>query len=78
MTERFTPSAAYPRYDIGEEVEYLDDQDRHQHGKVSRIEAHWTWHSDALLIYTVSHPTYRNKRMYVNEKRIIAHVGESR
>lgn len=66
--------AALPRYQIGERVHYLDHQTRQQTGEVARVEASWASYMKGrpLIIYTVSHPTYRNNRMYIGEDGILA------
>lgn len=66
-------SIAAPKYAIGERVRYLDQHDRQQTGEVYRIEASWTSYTemDPLIIYTISHPTYRNNRMHCAESNIL-------
>jgi hypothetical protein len=63
---------AQPEYAIGDTVAYKDHHGRDQIGKVTWIEATWGWSGNAspAITYTVSHPTYRNGRMYVGTSSI--------
>lgn len=65
------PKAARPLYAIDQAVVYLDHHKRVQTGRVRRIEASWdSWSPEPLIVYTVSHPTYRNNRMHIAEDGI--------
>lgn len=67
---------AAPLYGIGARVIYTDQHGRRQFGEVERIEASWSgYRSNPLIIYTVSHPTYRNKRMYAGEDQILCEAS---
>lgn len=58
-----------PRYSVGETVDYIDDHNREQTGKIGYIEGRW--HAGyTTLTYQISHPTYRNKRAYVSASEI--------
>jgi mannose-6-phosphate isomerase-like protein (cupin superfamily) len=67
--------AAVPAYSRGDKVVYRDRQERVQQGEIKSVEA--TWHGFAkagrepLIVYTVSHPTYRNNRFYTTGDSII-------
>jgi hypothetical protein len=69
-----TELAAQPKYPRGEMVVYTDHHGRQQTGKVLHIEAHWSPWSSAghppLILYAISHPTYRNRRANVGEDKI--------
>lgn len=57
---------AEPKHGLGETMHYTDHHGRQQSGRVLAIEAHWgNDDPEPLLIYTVEHPTYRNRRMHV-------------
>lgn len=63
---------AKPKYKIGDDVLYRDHQKRLQTGIVKRIEASWSdCKDDPLIIYTLTHPTYRGNRHYASEARIL-------
>jgi hypothetical protein len=63
---------ASPKFWLDQVVEYADHHGRIQSGTVTSIEAHWAWGKpDPLLIYTITHPSYRNRRCYRSEKEII-------
>ena len=67
---------AVPTYAIGSSVQYVDHHKRPQIGKVLSIEASWReWAKEPLIIYTVAHPTYRNRLMYVAENNIVGGRG---
>ena len=58
---------AQPLFNVGTRVGYYDRQHRWQVGTVRRIEA--SWHSPGekpFIVYTVSHPTYRNGLFYTS------------
>ena len=63
---------AEPKFSVGDVVDYHDHTDRPQRGEVRAIEAKWGgWRdpdSPPHISYTVGHPTYANKRMYLGEK----------
>jgi hypothetical protein len=59
--------ALKPKYNVGETVAYVDRHDRMQTGTVRHIEGKWTQWGSAYLIYTITHPTYRNGRIYCGE-----------
>lgn len=60
-----------PKFSIGERVHYIDHHDRSQTGAVRRIEGTWpSWGGDPYLVYTVEHPTYRNRTFYAGEGKI--------
>jgi len=61
-----------PKYEIGKEVYYVDHHDRPQTGKVQRIDGHWTGQGSAYLVYTLDHPTYKNKVCYRAEENILS------
>lgn len=68
------PIPAAPEYGIGQVVNYVDRHGRHQRGEVNRIEGHWpSWSPDRppLIIYTLSHPSYRGQRMHTTSENII-------
>lgn len=69
--ERLAEILAAPKYARGTVVAYRDQHDRMQTGKVYGIEAHWHFGPKPLLIYTISHPSYRNKRMHGAENCIV-------
>ena len=73
MTTKEIPAA--PRYARGETISYLDHHMRRQSGKVLRIEALWAGYllpgEVPLIVYTVEHPTYRDRRMYIGEERLL-------
>lgn len=58
---------ARPDFSVGDEVSYEDHQGREQRGTIERIEAHWWRSSTPRISYTVSHPTYANRRHHTNE-----------
>jgi len=64
---------ATPKYDLGNEVTYRDRQGRVQNGVVLSIEANWFWKcgQPPLVVYTVEHPTYRNKRISITEEHFL-------
>lgn len=63
---------AFPKYDLDQTVDYYDHHGRVQSGKISRIEAHWSYSEpEPLIIYTIGHPTYHNRRCYRAEREII-------
>lgn len=56
---------AIPEYALGDRVLYRDHQGRVQTGTVLSIRARWDGSGfDPFIIYTVSHPTYANRRHY--------------
>lgn len=60
---------AHPRYSLGQTVGYYDRQGRWQMGEVNHIEANWySW--GRSIIYTVGHPSYAGRRMYIGEDKI--------
>ena len=60
--------SAKPAFRVDDRVGYYDRQDRWQIGVVRRIEAHWSsWSDDPLIIYSVSHPSYRNGNFYTSK-----------
>lgn len=73
MSTKEVPAA--PRYARGDTISYLDHHMRRQTGKVLRIEASWAGYLQpgevALIVYTVEHPTYANRRMYIGEERLL-------
>lgn len=63
---------ASPRFHLNQTVDYTDHHGRVQTGKISRIEAHWAYGKpEPLIIYTISHPTYQNRKCYRSQKEII-------
>jgi hypothetical protein len=66
--------AAIPAYSRGEKVAYTDNHGRRQNGHVISIEAHWSSFRNPdkapLVIYRVTHPTYRNNETTVTPNRI--------
>lgn len=58
--------SAEPWYDLGDRVGYRDREGRFQCGHIKAIEATWHFHrkSAPLIVYTVEHPSYRDKRFY--------------
>ncbi len=61
---------AQPLFSVGDRVGYYDRQHRWQVGTVRHIEASWYSRGDKpSIIYTVSHPTYRNGRFYTADIR---------
>lgn len=69
-----TELAAQPKYARGETVMYVDQHGRVQTGTVTYIQANWPGHSTAgakpYCVYTLTHPTYRNNRMYAGDDDI--------
>ena len=64
--------AARPLFDVGHTVFYYDRNERFQQGEVLGIEANWYHPSDdPLIIYTLRHPTYRNRLFYTTADRIV-------
>lgn len=67
---------ATPKFSVGQRVRYLDHTDRPQVGEVLAIEA--TWRpvlrdvENTYISYTVSHPSYRDRRIYIGESDLIA------
>ncbi len=64
---------AAPKYEIADRVFYTDNHGRQQTGEVYRIKASWASYmrGPPLIVYTVSHPSYRNKRMHAAEGDIL-------
>ncbi len=64
--------AADPKYPLRATVYYVDHHGRSQTGEIWSIAANWlSWgNGTPHLTYTVSHPTYHGKRMYVGEDGI--------
>ena len=72
---------AAPKFSIGEIVRYRDHHKRFQEGEVLAIEATWNrWprakEVSMLIQYTVSHPSYHNRQMYISEASIVDVHGE--
>lgn len=65
-----TAIPAVPTYKVDDTVRYIDRQHRQQTGVVQRIEAKWNRSAPPLIIYTVSHPTYRDGRMHMTDHDI--------
>ena len=68
--------SAEPKYSIMDRVTYRDHHKRVITGRVISIEANWSpWGRDPnvepFITYTVEHPSYRNRHMYVDEAGII-------
>lgn len=67
--------AAVPTYSCGDKVIFRDRHQRVQHGQIKSIEAHWnSWlkaGKGPLVIYTISHPTYRNNHFTTTDDQII-------
>jgi hypothetical protein len=67
--------ALQPQYAVGTAVEYIDRQDRRQVGKVRSIEG--KWHTfDTYLIYTLTHPSYKNGQFHTGPQSIIGEASE--
>lgn len=68
------PQSATPLYERGSRVLYVDHDGRQQSGEVQRIEAKWPAWGDPgdppLICYTVSHPSYRNRRIHIGSRDI--------
>jgi hypothetical protein len=61
---------ASPKFVIGQYVKYHDHHNRPQTGAVMRIEASWGCSVSSAfpyISYTVYHPTYKNRRIHLNE-----------
>lgn len=71
---------AAPVYAIGERVSYMDRHNRRQVGEVLNIEARWTIPGRApLVVYTLRHPTYAGRRIYVGPhviSGVVPYAGE--
>lgn len=72
--------AANPKHDIGATLDYYDHTMRRQVGKVLRVEAYWSGYDKTVdketahIAYTVTHPTYRRKRICISDRNIIGEV----
>ena len=61
---------SFPKFNCGQFVKYIDRNNRSQTGVVLAIVAKWGGSLDKVnsyITYTISHPTYVNKRTYVGE-----------
>lgn len=59
----------FPSKEVGDVVEYVDREGRGQTGTVERIESYWSVRGrEPLIVYTVSHPTYRGRRFYTTDE----------
>lgn len=66
-----TAIPAVPTYKVDDTVRYVDRQHRQQTGVVKRIEASWNSpERPPLIVYSVSHPTYRDNRIYITDSDI--------
>lgn len=68
---------AIPRFSVGQMVQYRDRQNRLCVGKVLSIEAKWPkWSRQAnknpLITMAVEHPTYRDRRIYINQDEVFS------
>ena len=67
---------AEPRYCVGQIVRYRDREERVQTGAIMWIEAKWNGYGhgpvEPLIIYSLEHPSYRNRRYYATDKEIVA------
>lgn len=65
--------AVTPAYAIGEQVEYVDHHNRVQIGEVRAVEARWDriYGTRPSITFTISHPTYRNKRIHTGYRDIL-------
>lgn len=72
--------AASPKYLVGQPVQYRDREGRIQVGRVKWIEAKWHGWGDGpvepLVIYSLTHPTYRNRTFYTADKEILRALSE--
>ncbi len=67
---------AEPQFSIMDRVTYRDHHKRLITGRVISIEARWSpWGRDPnvepFITYTIEHPSYRNRRMYVGQSEIL-------
>lgn len=63
---------AKPKFNLSQEVKYLDHHSRLQTGTINRIEASWGFgKSIPLIVYTISHPSYKNKKIYLAEEGLM-------
>lgn len=75
-----TEKSATPAYARGQKVRYRDHHDRLHVGAVLSVDARWPGWAKAgeapYLVYSVSHPSYRNNRINIGEQEIIEGVDE--
>lgn len=71
---------AVPAYDIDDVVAYHDRQGRLQRGEVMAVEASWRGRPGRapLIVYTVRHPTYANRRFYTTADDIVCRCNHLR